>query len=271
MFYQISFQVWHSGLQNYCLYIVDNSSSPESKELALKLGNNYGMSIYFIDNQGINVGVAAGNNQGAWEAYNQGCDYIVFLNNDLLFSDSEILMKLVTTAEGNKLDMIGSNNTELSREKIWYCGGHFDEFKALAPHENIDQEFICSDFPEIHQHTYAPTCFLMITRRLWDEVGEMDEKYFAYYDDTDFLYRANKAGYLVNVVTSLIIYHKVGSSTGGDLSYFGMYHLTRNRLYFIRKNLRGLKWFISLSYVLSSRIFLLLMSSNKQKRQFGKG
>lgn len=92
--------------KNYCLYIVDNSSSPESKELALKLGNNYGMSIYFIDNQGINVGVAAGNNQGAWEAYNQGCDYIVFLNNDLLFSDSEILMKLVTTAEGNKLDMI---------------------------------------------------------------------------------------------------------------------------------------------------------------------
>ncbi|HHA1713285.1 TPA: glycosyltransferase family 2 protein [Enterobacter ludwigii] len=257
--------------KNYCLYIVDNSSSPESKELALKLGNNYGMSIYFIDNQGINVGVAAGNNQGAWEAYNQGCDYIVFLNNDLLFSDSEILMKLVTTAEGNKLDMIGPTILNYPEKKIWYCGGHFDEFKALGPHENIDQEFICSDFPEIHQHTYAPTCFLMITRRLWDEVGEMDEKYFAYYDDTDFLYRANKAGYLVNVVTSLIIYHKVGSSTGGDLSYFGMYHLTRNRLYFIRKNLRGLKWFISLSYVLSSRIFLLLMSSNKQKKAIWKG
>ncbi|MBL5911466.1 glycosyltransferase family 2 protein [Enterobacter asburiae] len=256
---------------NYCLYIVDNSTSPESIELAKKLSVDYSIPVYFIDNQGVNVGVAAGNNQGAKEACNQGCDYIVFLNNDLLFDNSQILNELILIAKNNKLDIIGPTILNYPEKKIWYCGGYFNELKALAPHQYIDQEFIRSNFPDIHQHTYAPTCFLVVSRRLWDEVGEMDEKYFAYYDDTDFLFRANRAGYMVNVVSSLIIYHKVGASTGGDLSYFGMYHLTRNRIYFIRKNFRGIKRYIALSYVLSSRIFILLMTSNKQKKAIRKG
>lgn len=256
---------------NYCLYVVDNSSSSEPIELAKKLSVDYNIPVYFINNDGVNVGVAAGNNQGAKEAYNQDCDYIIFLNNDLLFDDSEILKKLVETAEINKLDIIGPTILNFPEKKIWYCGGYFDQLKALAPHKYIDQEYSSSNFPDIHQHAYAPTCFLMISRHLWNEVGEMDEKYFAYYDDTDFLFRANRAGYMVNVVSSLIIYHKVGASTGGDLSYFGMYHLTRNRIYFIRKNMRGIKRYIALSYVLASRILMLLMTSNKQKKAIRKG
>lgn len=46
--------------------------------------------------------------------------------------------------------------------------GYFDEYKALAPHNNIDKEYNISDYQEIHQHAYAPTCFLMISRRLWE-------------------------------------------------------------------------------------------------------
>lgn len=84
---------------NYLLYVVDNSSSPESIELAKKLSTDFNIPTHFINNHGVNVGVAAGNNQGAKEAYVHGYDYIVFLNNDLIFEDPNLLHRLVLEAE----------------------------------------------------------------------------------------------------------------------------------------------------------------------------
>ncbi|SUW63090.1 dTDP-Rha:alpha-D-GlcNAc-pyrophosphate polyprenol, alpha-3-L-rhamnosyltransferase [Buttiauxella agrestis] len=255
----------------YCLYVVDNSSSSESLNLARKLSAELFINVKFIDNQGSNVGVAAGNNQGAREAYEDNCDYILFLNNDLLFENPNILKSLVIYADSQKMDMVSPTILNYPEKKVWYCGGYFDEWKSLAPHKDIDTAYNAANFPPVHQHDYAPTCFLMVSRHLWDTIGEMDEKYFAYYDDTDFLYRARKAGFVVNVISDLIIYHKVGSSTGGDLSYFGMYHLTRNRLYFIRKNLHGLKKAYSLSYLFLTRLYMLIFTSNRQKKAIRKG
>lgn len=259
------------GYSNYCLYVVDNSSSSESLELAKKLCSELLINVKIIDNQGSNVGVAAGNNQGAREANKDGCDYILFLNNDLLFENPDVLKSLVMHADCQKMDMVSPTILNYPEKKVWYCGGYFDEWRSLAPHKDIDTEYEPAKFPPVHQHDYAPTCFLMISRHLWHTIGEMDEKYFAYYDDTDFLYRAKKAGFIVNVISDLIIYHKVGSSTGGDLSYFGMYHLTRNRLYFIRKNLHGFKKAYSLSYLFLTRIYMLAFTSNKQKKAICKG
>ncbi|MGK7246291.1 glycosyltransferase family 2 protein [Buttiauxella agrestis] len=255
----------------YCLYVIDNSSSSESLELAKKLSSELSINIKLIDNEGSNVGVAAGNNQGAREAYNDGCDFILFLNNDLLFENPRILKTLLMQADTQRMDMVSPTILNYPEKKVWYCGGYFDEWKSLAPHDFIDTVYDVANFPPVHQHDYAPTCFLMISRHLWETVGEMDEKYFAYFDDTDFLYRAHKAGFVVNVISDLVIYHKVGSSTGGDLSYFGMYHLTRNRVFFIRKNLNGIKKTYSLCYLFLTRFYMIMFTSNKQKKAIRKG
>lgn len=250
--------------KEYCLYIVDNSTNPESLNVAKKMCQELNIFAKFIDNEGNNVGVAAGNNQGARLAYQDGCDYILFLNNDLIFNDPNVVTYMMQHAAENQFEMISPLILSYPLKKIWYVGGYFNEWKAIAPHNEIDCEFDSNSYNKITQHAYAPTCFLMITKAVWESVGEMDERYFAYYDDTDFLYRAYKKGYIVNVIPDAIIYHKVGASTGGDISYFGMYHLTRNRLMFIRKNLSGIKKTISLCYVLTSRACIFVKSKNKK-------
>lgn len=53
------------------MYVVDNSSSPEPIELAKKLSADYNIPTHFIDNHGVNVGVAAGNNQGEGGIYSR--------------------------------------------------------------------------------------------------------------------------------------------------------------------------------------------------------
>jgi GT2 family glycosyltransferase len=261
----------YQDYKNFTLYVVDNSSTPESLELAKALSEQYAINAIFIDNKGNNVGVAAGNNQGALVAERDDCDYIVFINNDLLFEQATIFSELVKVAIEERVEVLSPLILSYPAKTIWYAGGKIDELRAVAPHFLIDEVYQ----PQIitrARFTYAPTCFLMVARKVWDRVGCMDERYFAYYDDTDFLHRIVHAGFLVELIPSALIYHKVGSSTGGDISRFGMYHLTRNRIYFIKKNIKGIKKVVSLFYTLSTRVVRMLTIKNAElRRAIGKG
>lgn len=257
--------------KKFTLYVVDNSSTPESLELAKVLSEQYAINTIFIDNRGDNVGVAAGNNQGAQVAERDHCDYIVFINNDLLFEQTTVFSELVKVAIEENVDVLSPLILSYPAKTIWYAGGKIDELRAVAPHFLIDEAYQPQTMTRA-RFTYAPTCFLMVAREVWERVGCMDERYFAYYDDTDFLHRIGQAGFLVELIPSALIYHKVGSSTGGDISHFGMYHLTRNRIYFIKKNIKGIKKVVSLLYTLSTRVVRMLTIKNAElRRAIGKG
>ena len=92
-----------------------------------------------------------------------------------------------------------------------------DNVRALGVHyteENTHKESL-----NISKHiTYAPSCFMFIKKEVFDSIGYMDEKYFAYYDDTDFVFRACKKGFKLYYESSLTVLHKVSSSSGGDTS-----------------------------------------------------
>ena len=64
----------------------------------------------------------------------------------------------------------------------------------------------------------------------------MDEKYFVYYDDADFIYRCFKNGYRILFCYTTKVGHKVSHSTGGETSLFFIYYVLRNRIYFINKS-----------------------------------
>ena len=78
----------------------------------------------------------------------------------------------------------------------------------------------------------------------------MDEKYFVYYDDTDFLWRCHLKNIKVNIFTKGVIEHKEGKSTGGQTSDFSFYYFTRNRFYFASKIQENslIKW-LSFTYI----------------------
>jgi hypothetical protein len=73
----------------------------------------------------------------------------------------------------------------------------------------------------------------------------MDENYFVYFDDTDFLFRVFKQGlHFVYYCPEAILFHKVGSLTNsfqktkkeiyrGD---FFIKQFTKNQVYFLKKN-----------------------------------
>jgi GT2 family glycosyltransferase len=79
---------------------------------------------------------------------------------------------------------------------------------------------------------------------VFQDVGFMDEKYFVYFDDTDFSYRAWKDGrHKMLYYPNVEFYHKVGRLTksfqeGTKKIYRGNFFLqqnTKNHIYFLKK------------------------------------
>lgn len=56
-------------------------------------------------------------------------------------------------------------------------------------------------------------CFLMISRKLWNELGGFDKRYFMYGEDADLCLRAAELGYRPMITPDARIMHLVGAST----------------------------------------------------------
>jgi GT2 family glycosyltransferase len=108
---------------------------------------------------------------------------------------------------------------------------------------------------------------MLIDKKVFEKAGLMDEKYFAYYDDTDFVIRAGKSGYTVYYEPSVYILHKVSSSSGGADSLFYIYYSNRNKIYFARKNLKGLVKYFAISSAVLIRFFYLFRYDRMKRKK----
>lgn len=72
-------------------------------------------------------------------------------------------------------------------------------------------------------------------RRLLDEVGLLDEAFFAYYEDVDLCFRARLAGWQIEFVPHAVVRH-AGGGTSSRVAGFRRYHATRNLWFLLLKN-----------------------------------
>ena len=250
--------------KNYILYLIDNSANEKTDELINNLIKKYPVTVHHHLKTGGNTGVAAGNNAGIKAAIADNCTHLLILNNDIEIEQDNCFSKMLSIASEKKEDIIVNKVLYYANRKVWMAGGYMDNWRALGVHYNGDDENY-APFSIAKYVTYAPTCFMMINASVFNKIGIMDEKYFAYYDDTDFVYRACKQGYKLYYEPSLTVLHKVSSSSGGDNSLFYIYYANRNKIYFIRKNYKGIGKYISLTYTLVSRIFFYFKFDKERK------
>lgn len=213
--------------KNYETIVVDN----DSKDNSVKLLREEYPDVKIIET-GENCGVAKGNNIGIKAALEDNCEYILLLNNDTEV-DKEMLSRMIDKA--NEKTMVTCKMYYYEPENvIWCAGGKINWGKATTTHFGENEV-------DIGQHEksrfveYTPTCCLLIHKDIFLKIGLMDEDYFMYYDDTDFLVRANNYGYRVWYESGAKLWHKVSASSGGAESKINIYYGNRNRLYFINK------------------------------------
>jgi GT2 family glycosyltransferase len=73
-------------------------------------------------------------------------------------------------------------------------------------------------------------------RRALEEVGPFDEEFVAFYEDVDWDFRAQLAGFSCRYVPTAIVYHMGSATLGRGLTDFTRFHLWRNTLWIAAKD-----------------------------------
>jgi GT2 family glycosyltransferase len=225
---------------NFTLYVVDNNSVDQTLNKIKSAAERFNLSL--IENN-FNNGVAGGNNQGIKKALSDGCDYIILINNDTEFEPS-LITKLLNKAKSTGHSIIVPKMMYYNEPDIlWFAGGFLNRRMGYMNYHVGMGEKDGNQYGD-REITYAPTCCVLIHRSVFETVGLMDEKYFVYFDDTDFWFRVLKNGkYKMLYINDIKFYHKVGSLTKSKIGHRNKFKFsdfvikfnTRNRVYFLKK------------------------------------
>jgi len=232
--------VWQQTHDNFQLYIIDNTSIDGTLEI---LEKEQDARMCVIRNTS-NLGVAKANNQGIKKAIEDGCDQVLIINNDVEF-ESNLIKKLLQVQKEKDCSLVTPKMMYYNNPKyIWYGGSWFIKSKGYLPLHRGMKELDTGQYDKIEEVEYAPTCCLLAKKEIFEDIGFMDEKYFVYFDDTDFSFRVWKDGrHKMYFVPNVEFFHKVGSLTKSFKTeekkiYRGDFFIkqtTRNHVYFLKK------------------------------------
>jgi GT2 family glycosyltransferase len=226
------------GLETLWL-VVDNGSDTSIKKTIGKFKNAVWLQT------GKNLGFTGGFNRGMKYAKEWGADYILIINNDTLIGDKLLIKKLLKVFTDNpNAGMVSPKiyfapKHEFYKERyqkkdegkvIWYAGGIFDWDNVRSIHRGID-EIDTGKFDAIERTGFVTGCCILIKRDVFEKVGFLQEKLFAYFEDNDWIKRMTDAGFEQWYNGTTYIYHKV-SKTAGIGSSWTDYLITRNRMWF---------------------------------------
>jgi GT2 family glycosyltransferase len=217
---------------DFVLYVVDNASTDGT---LAQVAKHHDSRIQVIDNRK-NRGAAEGNNQGISAALASECEAVLLINNDTEF-DRSLLQQLAGAIGEHACDMVAPKILfHDNQQTIWSAGGGLDRWKCYAPflYGHLEIDHGQHDVPRRLEN--APTTCLLVRKEVFRQVGLLDNNYFAYWEDVDFCYRANRAGMIIMYLPSARVFHKAHSLTGGLFSDFMMRYTTRNRVYFLLKH-----------------------------------
>lgn len=183
---------------------------------------------------GANLGYAGGNNAGIRAALARGVDAVFLVNNDTLL-DAECPARLAQTlVENPRIGIIGPMVYTFDDGcSISSAGGAIDWRHADAANLGAG---------EIDRGQYAARCVdfvngcgLMITRAALERIGLIDERFFMYWEETDWCTRARRAGFEVRFEPAVYMRHKA-PIVWDNLGPATLYYTTRNRLLFFARH-----------------------------------
>lgn len=180
-----------------------------------------------------NLGFAGGNNLGLDLC--EG-DYIFLINNDTEVPP-DFLEPLVEFAEAqHKLGALSPKIRYFDAPDTIQFAGCTEMNKITIRNSGIgDGEKDQGQYDRAYPVPFCHGAALMVRKEVIEQVGQMRDDYFLYYEELDWCERIRQAGFQNWYFGNSYILHKESVSTGRN-SPLKVYYLTRNRLLFARRN-----------------------------------
>jgi N-acetylglucosaminyl-diphospho-decaprenol L-rhamnosyltransferase len=232
------------------IIVVDNASADNTCAI---VAQHPGVQLIRNDS---NKGFAAAVNHGIAST---SSDYVLVLNPDVVVTREAVLALMETLELREEYAAVGCRmispsgapqlsarpfptvTTFLKRALLTndlvtklYRAREFDAQWSIAPEESSQVKIV----------DYIIGGCMMIRRSAYTAVGPLDEKYFLYYEDTDWCYRAHLKGWKIGYLPrpSIVHYYKRSSSKVSFTNPLTWVHLTSACRFFWKvAGARGLK------------------------------
>lgn len=218
------------------LIIVDNASRDDSMRIIEEhFGGDSRIETIFLDD---NYGFSYANNVGIRRAREWGADYVLLLNNDTEAGEN-LFSELLACANRHPNSVIAPKIYYSDRRNVlWSAGGAVSPLIRKVRHIGLDREDT-GQFDQERRIGFATGCCLLLPKAVIDRAGFLDERFFLYYEDTEYCFRLQKKGIAIYYCPQAVVYHKVGASSKGADSPLCAYYIARNWLLCNRLHLGG--------------------------------
>ena len=211
---------------NWHVIVVDNGSEDGSVD-AVRTAHP---AVTLIES-GENLGFAGGNNLGIRAALEGAADFILLLNNDTIVAP-DLLRTFVASAHEHPDAAALSGKIYFLRDpqRLWYAGTQWNPSDASFVH--IGQGIVDSGdhFEQVRETDYACGCAMFLRASAVRAIGPLDERFFLLFEETDWCFRAKRAGFRSLFVPGARLWHHVSASLGGHGGALYEYFYARNRL-----------------------------------------
>lgn len=189
-----------------------------------------------------NLGFAGGNNLCIRLALaDPGIEAVWLLNNDTEVLPDSLSALRERMKEDARIGICGSTLVyHFDKQTVQAVAGRYDIARGTG-HE-IGQGLTIATLPDRaeveSQMSYPPGASMLASRKFIDQVGLMEERYFLYFEESDWARRAEGLFSLAWAPGS-VVYHKEGGSIGtharGRPSDLSLYYNFVNRMRFARR------------------------------------
>lgn len=258
---------WNSGTQvasaltsiaNYgqglvsSVVVVDNASTDDSMKLVAEL-RDLSFELVLISNS---------KNEGFGRACNLGAhavksDFLLFLNPDAaLYFDT--ISKVMEYMQDSANATVGICGTQLVDEdgRVARSCARFPTIGGLIAHASgLDRVFHRLG-PTMREWDHAQTryvdqvigAFFLVRSELFEALCGFDERFFVYFEEVDFSYRARLAGWRCVYLAEIQAFHS-GGGTSNQVKAQRLFYSLRSRLLYSFKHF---SWFGAIAVLLAT-------------------
>ncbi|MDN5211682.1 glycosyltransferase family 2 protein [Fulvivirgaceae bacterium BMA12] len=226
--------------KNIEIIVVDNAS-PDDNPLLIK--EQYPDINLIVSHK--NLGFAGGNNLGVEVARGK---HVLFLNNDTEVHPGFLEPMVKILEDDPEIGMVSPKIIYHNTDDIIQYAGAVGINMITGRGSKIGHgEKDMGQYDQSRLTDLAHGAALMIPMKVIKEVGLMPDIFFLYYEEHDWCEMVKRAGYKVMYMALATVYHKESMSVGKN-SPLKSYFMARNRLMFMRRNARGIRYLLSLAF-----------------------
>lgn len=181
-----------------------------------------------------NRGYAGNNNVGIEVALKEGVEWILILNEDVVLDPRAVELLLEAVADRSDVGIVGPMVYHADEPTVIQSAGGILSKRWLAFHRGQNEEDK-GQFAQAGEVDWISGCAILVRREVVEEVGAFDERFFYYWEETEWCLRARRAGWKILFVPQARIWHK-GVQRNYEPSPSITYYWTRNWLMSLAKH-----------------------------------